>query len=260
MTRREVLAATFAAGAASSSAQTAPKSAYYELRYFRMRTEHSEQSRRTTEFLTKSYVPAARRAGAGPIGLFGASIAPNAPFLLRIASYPSLAAIETAREKLAGDADYQKALADYNANPDPGFVRMESWLLRAFDSFPAIETGPADASRPARIFELRTYESLNESTLQQKIKMFGAGGEIGVFRGCGMQPVLFGEAVVGANMPHLSYMLAFENLAAREKLWSVFSASPDWQKLRTNPEYSSPSLVINISNAILTPVQGSDIR
>src|ERR1039458_9956991 len=231
MTRREMLAATLAAGAASSSAQTAPKSAYYELRYFRMRTEHSEQSRRTTEFLTKAYVPAATRA-----------------------------AIKTAREKLAGDADYQKALADYNANPDPGFVRMESWLLRAFDSFPAIETGPADASRPARIFELRTYESLNESTLQQKIKMFGAGGEIGVFRGCGMQPVLFGEAVVGANMPHLSYMLAFENLAAREKLWSVFSASPDWQKLRTNPEYSSPSLVINISNAILTPVQGSDIR
>ena len=253
-----MLAATFAVGAASSSAQTAPKSAYYELRYFRMRTEHSEQSRRTTEFLTKSYMPAAKRAGAGPIGLFGASIAPNAPFILRIASYPSLAAMEAAREKLAGDADYQKALADYNANPDPGFMRMESWLLRAFDSFPAIETGPANAAR--RIFELRTYESLNESTLQQKIKMFGAGGEIGIFRSCGMQPVLFGEAVVGANMPHLSYMLAFENLAAREKLWAVFSASPDWQKLRTNPEYSSPALVTNIGNAILTPVQGSDIR
>jgi hypothetical protein len=123
-----------------------------------------------------------------------------------------------------------------------------------------METGPAEAGRPARIFELRTYESLNESSVQQKIKMFGAGGEIGIFRACGMQPVLFGEAVAGANMPHVSYMLAFENLAAREKLWAVFQANPDWIKLKASPDYSSPSLVINISNAILAPVAGSDIR
>jgi len=256
-----MLAATFAAGAASSSAQTAPQSAsYYELRYFRMRTDRTEQNRRTSEFLSRYYMPAAKRAGAGPIGLFSASIAPGAPFILRLTSYPSMAAIGSVREKLAADADYQKALADYNANPDPGFIRMDSWLLRAFDSFPAIETGPAGLLRPARIFELRTYESLNESTVQQKIKMFGAGGEIGIFRACGMQPVLFGEAVAGANMPHISYMLAFENLAAREALWAVFQSNADWQKLRSSPEYSSPSLVINISNAILASVAGSDIR
>ena len=166
------------------------------------------------------------------------------------------------RDKLAGDADYQKALAEYNDNPDPGYARMDSWLLRAFDSFPAIETGPAATTppRPARIFELRTYESQNESTVREKIKMFGEGGEIGIFRACGMHPVLFGEAVEGANMPHVSYMLAFENLAARESLWAVFQANADWQKLRTTPEYAAPGLVINISNAILTPVAGSDIR
>jgi hypothetical protein len=259
MTRREVLAATFAAGAASSSAQTAPKSAYYELRYFRMRTEHSEQSRRTTEFLTKSYVPAARRAGAGPIGLFGASIAPNAPFLLRIASYPSLAAIETAREKLAGDADYQKALADYNANPDPGFVRMESWLLRAFDSFPAIETGPADASRPARIFELRTYEAPNDKALARKIKMFG-DGEIAIFRRSGMLTVFFAQTIVGSRMPNLTYMLAYDDLAARDKTWRAFSADPEWQKLRATPGLSDAEIVNNISNAILRPLPFSPIR
>ena len=79
-----MLAASFAVGAASSSAQTASQSAYYELRYFRMRTDRAEQSRRTTEFLSAHYAPAAKRAGAGPIGLFSASIAPNAPFILRL--------------------------------------------------------------------------------------------------------------------------------------------------------------------------------
>ncbi len=34
-------------------------------------------------------------------------------------------------------------------------------------------------------------------------------------------------------MPNLTYMLAFDDLAAREKCWSEFSADPQWQKLRT---------------------------
>jgi hypothetical protein len=69
-----------------------------------------------------------------------------------------------------------------------------------------------------------------------------------------------GAASSGANMPHVSYMLAFENLAARGKLWAVFQANPDWIKLKASADYSSPSLVIDISNAILAPVAGSDIR
>jgi hypothetical protein len=255
-----MLAATFAAGAAQSGAQTAPKSAYYELRYFRMRTDRADQSARTTDFLSKAYVPAAKRAGAGPIGLFSASIAQDSPFLLRLTSYPSAAAIEAVSLKLAADAEYQKGLADYNANPEPGFIRMDSWLLRAFDAFPAIETGAADATSPARIFELRTYQSQNESTARAKIKMFTEGGEIGIFRACGMQPVFFGEGVAGANLPHNTYMLAFPDMATRDKQWAAFRTNADWQKLQKVPEFAAPGLVVNISNSILTPARGSDIR
>jgi hypothetical protein len=254
-----MLAAALAAGAARSGAQTAPKSSYYELRYFRMRTDNSEQNRRTSQFLTRAYMPAAKRAGAGPIGLFSASIAPDAPFILRLSSYPSLATFEMVREKLADDADYQKALADYNANAEPGYLHMDSWLLRAFDFFPAIDAGPADAARPARVFELRTYESLNETTMQQKIKMMGSG-EVGIFRACGITPIWFGEAIVGANMPHLTYMLGYESLAAREKQWAAFQANPDWLKLKASAEFSSPTLVTDVSNSMLSPVTGSDIR
>ncbi|MGD0499009.1 MAG: NIPSNAP family protein [Bryobacteraceae bacterium] len=259
MTRRDMLTASIAASAASANAQAAPKSAYYELRYYRLRTDRADQSKRTTAFLTGAYLPAARRAGAGPIGLFGSVIAPASPFLLCLTSFPSLAAIEDVREKLAGDAAYQKGLAEYNASPEPGFMRMESWLLRAFDFFPAIATPAPDAARAPRVFELRTYESLNETTLREKIKMFGAGGEIGIFRRCGLDPILFGEAIAGANQPHVTYMVAFDNLAAREKVWAVFQADAGWQKLRSTPEYAAPGLVINISNSILSAVDGSEI-
>lgn len=260
MNRRTWLATALAAGAAQSGAQTEAKTpSYYELRYYRMRTDRTNQSRRTSEFLTRAYLPAAKRAGAGTIGLFNASIAPDTPYILRLTTYPSVAAIETVAAKLAADADYQKALSDYDANPDAAYIKMDSWLLRALDFFPAPDPGPADAARPARTFEIRTYESQNESTMKAKAKMF-ASGEAVIFRASGLQPVFFGEAVIGAAMPHISYMLAFENLEAHDKGWAAFRANPDWMKLQRTPEFAAPGLVINISDSILTPLQGSEIR
>ena len=222
-----------------------------------MRADRTEQNRRTTGFLTKTYMPAAKSAGAGPIGLFSAEVAPNAPFVLCLTSFPSWAAMESVRERLAA-GDYQKALAEFDSG-EPGYQRIESWILRAFDFFPAIEIPAGDAQRPARIFELRTYDSLNESTLRQKIKMFGAG-EIEAFRQSGITPLMFGESIAGANMPHISYMVSFENAAARTKNRAAFNVNPLWQKLRTSPEYATASLVINTTNSILNPIAGSDIR
>ena len=256
-----MLATTLAAGSLSSNAAETPTSAWYELRYYRMRTDRTEQGRRTNAFLNGAYLPAVKKAGAGPIGLFGSLIAPDSPFTLCLTSYPSLAAMETVRENLAASPEYQKALADFDGAPDQPYIKMESWLLRAFDFFPAIEVpeGAGDARRPARIFEMRTYQALNQTYLQKKIKMFGSG-ELGIFKRLGIAPVWFGEAVAGADLPHLTYMTSFENLAAREKAWAAFGPDPDWIKLRTNPEFSMPGLSSNMSISILNPLNRSDIR
>jgi hypothetical protein len=103
------------------------------------------------------------------------------------------------------------------------------------------------------------YESNNSFTLARKIKMFNEG-EIGIFKRLGMRPVFYGETLIGARMPNLVYMLGFDNLAAREKLWQVFGADPEWQKLRVQPGFSDAENVSNISNSILRPLPFSDIR
>jgi hypothetical protein len=136
---------------------------------------------------------------------------------------------------------------------------MESELLRAFDSMPELMVPPTDPKRPARIFELRTYESLTELSLRRKVRMFDEG-EAGIFRRLGMNPVFFGQAVFGRNLPKLAYMLAYDDMAAREKLWRDFSADPEWQKLRVQPGFSDAELVSNISNPILRPLPFSAIR
>jgi hypothetical protein len=89
--------------------------------------------------------------------------------------------------------------------------------------------------------------------------MFG-DGEIAIFRRCGMLPVFFGQTVIGRDLPNLTYMLAFDDLAARDKAWGAFGKDSDWQKLRATPGLSDAEIVSNISNAILRPLAFSPIR
>jgi hypothetical protein len=247
-------------GATLMQAQTAPANtprAIVELRYFHLRS--GPQVERTTDYLQHGLVPAAERAGIHPLGCFNALIAPDTPFMLTVASFPSMAAIETARDKLAADKEFQAACEQFNRTPELSYTRMESSLLWAFPTFPAVLPPPTGENRAPRIFEIRTYESPNDKTLARKIKMFG-DGEIDVFRRVGMVPVFFGQTIVGPRMPNLTYMLAFDDLAAREKLWSAFQADSEWQKMRTGPGLTDAEIVGNISNAILRPLPFSSIR
>jgi len=75
-----------------------------------------------------------------------------------------------------------------------------------------------------------------------------------------MLPVFFGTTFVGRDMPNLTYMLAYDDLAARDKTWSAFGKDPGWQKLRATPGLSDPEIVSNISNAIVRPLAFSPIR
>jgi hypothetical protein len=236
---------------------SAPQRAIIELRYFRVRS--GPQVQRTTDYLQHGLLPASQRAGITPAGCFNALIAPDTPFILTLASYPSLAAIETAREKLSADKEFLAAAEAFNSTPELSYTRMENSLLWAFPAFPAVVPPPARENRPDRIFEMRTYESPNDKTLARKIKMFSEG-EIDIFRRVGMLPVFFGQTIVGPRMPNLTYMLAFDDLAAREKLWAAFSADPDWQKMRNGPDTTNPEIVSNITNVILRPLPFSPIR
>ena len=137
---------------------------------------------------------------------------------------------------------------------------LGSALLRAFEGMPSVVLPPGDTRRPAKIFELRTYESTNEKASNRKKQMF-EGGEIAIFRRLGMNPVLFGQAtLLGQKLPHITYMLAFDDLAAREKLWKDFGADPAWRKLRAQPGLSDAEIVSNITNSIIRPLNFSEIR
>lgn len=260
MTRRAfVPAAAGAAGLSAANAAASPSRAILDLRYFRLRNTPENQRRRLSQFLEKTAVPAMRRAGSGPVGVFSSSIAPDGPFMMVLTSYPSLTGMDQIGQKVAADGDFQKELEAFDAQSGLSYERSERMLLRGFEGMPQIEVPPGDAKRPARIFEIRMYESNNSSTLRRKVNMFNSG-EIAIFRRVGMVPVFFGEMIVGPRMPNLVYMLGYDDLAAREKAWRAFGSDPEWAKMRETPGWADAEIVSNISNFLVSPAPFSQIR
>lgn len=257
MKRRNFVGTSAAAMLAGAAEPESPKNQIFHLVYFYLRT--GPQVERTTQYLSNVFLPAVQRAGAGPVGLFNTVIGDRSPCILSLACYPSLASVETTQVRLAEDKEFSKGWDAYNNIAEPSYVRLESVLLRAFDGIPKLEAPPLEARRTARTFELRTYESVNEKASRRKIKMFEEG-EAGIFRRLGMLPVFFGQAITGRNLPSLTYMLAFDDLDARERLWRSFSTDPEWQKLRSKPGLSDAEIVSNITSTFLRPLSASMIR
>ncbi|HUT13749.1 MAG TPA: NIPSNAP family protein, partial [Thermoguttaceae bacterium] len=73
----------------------------------------------------------------------------------------------------------------------------------------------------------------------------------------GMPPVFFGQTLIGAKMPNLTYMLGFDDIAAKEKGWATFMADPRWNKLKNDPAYKDT--VSAITNIMLRPADCSQI-
>jgi len=271
MDRRDFVSAAVAGGAwlaagavtnATQGSGTGPARAaeYYELRRYHLRRGPGQGLVDT--YLRTAALPAWQRAGAGPIGVFSVMIGEANPTFHVLLVHKSLDAFASLPERLAADAAYQTAAAPYlNAEAtSPAFVRIESSLMRPFDGLPKLELpfGGGEAGRRPRIFELRIYESHSEKAARKKIEMFNTA-EIALFRRAGMAPVFFGETLIGAGLPNLTYMLAYEDMAAHDKQWSAFAGDPDWKKLSTTPGFTDPEIVSSISNMYLRPTAYSQI-
>lgn len=235
-----------------------PAREFYELRLYHLR--RGPKQKLFDDFYEHAAIPAMNRAGIGPVGVFSVMVGPDSPTMYVLLPHKSLESFATANDKVHSDPEYQKAGAEFINAPatDPAYVRMESSLMVAFQGVPKIEVPAGAIGNKSRIFELRTYESHSKKANQKKVEMFNTG-EIAIFRRTGLQPVFFGETLIGSRMPNLTYMLTFEDMAAREKNWHAFGSDPEWKKLSSTPGYTDPEIVSNISNLFLRPTAYSQI-
>ena len=261
MHRRDFLHAGLTAGVLGTTgfrkAERADAAAYYELRTYELRTDLNPGRLRT--FYKDALLPAFTRAGAGTVGLFAPQTGYPSQSLMAVIEYPSLAAIEQVGQHLENDSAYTTARRTFETADDLPYVRYDSQLMRAFAGHRRIEVPPQTEGRPSRMFELRTYEARSAAALERKIAMFN-DAEITLFRQIGMTPVFFGENIYGTRLPSLTYMITFDDIAARTKAWATFGSHPDWQRINSDEKWKAVGSVTVTNVAYLSPLPFSPIR
>jgi hypothetical protein len=228
---------------------------YYELRVYTLKNE--TQQKLVEDYLRDAAIPALNRAGVKHVGAFTELKPETQTKLFVLAQYNSLAHYGKIDYELSKDAELQaKGTAYLNAPAiAPAYERIESSLLKAFVHMPHLEA-PA---KKDRIFELRQYQSASEAAGKKKIEMFNDQGEIDIFKRLGFNPVFWGETVIGPLRPNLTYMITFDDLAAKNAHWKAFGSDTQWKKISSVPEYADALLVSKITSTLLVPTAYSQI-
>jgi hypothetical protein len=231
---------------------------YYQLRRYELRS--GPEAKLANSYFEQAFIPAANRLGIRPVGVFNVVAGDRSPSLRVLVPSTSLETLVHLDMRLAADSEYAKTAAEFLEAPAtaPAYEHMESSLMFAFEGWPKLQVPSATATRGPRTFELRTYESPSDRDHVRKVEMFNSG-EFDVFLHAGFQSVFYGDTLIGSRLPNLTYMLAFDDLASRNKLWSAFGGSPEWKKLSSNARFAFEEIVSNITNVILSPAGYSQI-
>ena len=242
----------------ASSTQTQQKKAkqqFYELRVYALKDQ--QQQRLVETYFQNAAIPALNRLGSKTVGVFTEQKPEGQTRLFALIPFESVDDFIAIEEKLSGDTTYQQAGAAYLNAPAtaPAYERIESSFLKAFAHMPRLE---APENKP-RLFELRRYESASESAGKKKIEMFNNEGEIDIFKRVGLTPVFFGETIIGALRPNLTYMLTYDDMEEHDRNWKAFGSDPEWKRISSIPEYADAKIVSQITSTFLVPADFSQI-
>lgn len=210
----------------------------YELRTYELAGNQAA----LVSFLKNVEAPYLKNHGATHFMMFSEFGQPLPVKIRVLAAYPDFASYQktianrSQDEFVAQASTYTEAGQTYN--------RISTSLLYAFKGLKQMKS-PIDN---AGLFELRTYEGVNEDAVRRKIKMFN-DEELELFDKVDLNPIFFGQMVAGPYMPSLVYMLNYRDMQHRDQAWQNFLEHPDWLVMRDKQVYANT--VSNIRRVFL---------
>ena len=107
------------------------------------------------------------------------------------------------------------------------------------------------------IYEMRVYRCI-PGRLPALLNRF-ATITLKLWEKHGIKQAGFFTTVVGESNQDLTYFVAWESLADREKKWAAFQADPEWIAKRAETEKDG-AIVSNIVNQLLAPTAFSSVK
>jgi NIPSNAP len=232
--------------------------------YYKLSVYHFKDSAQETvldHYFSGALLPALHRLKIHSVGVFKslANDTASDKMIYVFIPFNSVGEIQKLNDDLEKDEIYKVSGHEYidAVFSTPPYTRIETIILYAFPLAPEMKLPQLESAKHERVYELRSYESATEKIFRNKVKMFNAGDEIGLFKRLGFNAVFYSEVIAGPKMPNLMYMTTFENMQEREKHWKAFSDDNQWKKLTAMPEYQK-----NVQHAdiiFLRPAEYSDI-
>jgi len=107
------------------------------------------------------------------------------------------------------------------------------------------------------IYELRIYRCVpgRQSALLSRFK----NETLRIWEKHDIRQAGFWTTLIGKSSQEITYMLAWDSLAEREKRWGAFLADAEWATVVAKTEKDG-QLVENISSQLLTPTTFSAVR
>ena len=107
------------------------------------------------------------------------------------------------------------------------------------------------------IYELRIYHAAPGSLPALLVRF--QNRTLPIWERHGIRQAGFWTTLVGESNRRLTYMLAWDSLAEREKRWGAFLADAEWIATSAETEKDG-QLVQNISNELLAPTAFSSVK
>jgi hypothetical protein len=107
------------------------------------------------------------------------------------------------------------------------------------------------------ILEMRVYRCL-PGRLPALLKRFDTM-TIKIWAKHGIKQAGFFTTVIGESNQELTYFLAWDSLADREKKWTAFQSDPEWIAARAKTEEDG-QIVGNIVSQLLAPTSFSSVK
>ncbi len=172
--------------------------------------------------------------------------------LVYIVGYDNLADRYPAWEGFRTDPEWVASNKETAERGSPIVNKISNVILRPTDYSPQ-----EPESGEGRVYELRRYDT--ETGHLPSLNQRFANVTCRLFEKHGIHNIGYWTEEVGVNN-RLDYLVAYENLGAREKVWGAFRSDPEWVEASAQSQRNGRPVILNITNTILRPTAYSALR
>lgn len=180
---------------------------------------NADQELHLRSYIAETLLPCMDRSRGIPKMCLEAVVAPHTPQTLLLTMYSSFNEMLEVRDRIASDSRVRRAWAGIESGQVVNDVRSQVLMVSEESvRFP----GP---SAKSSLFEVRTWHA--------PAWRGGPAPEVGsVLSRNGIHPIVAGATVAGEHLPRFTYVVPFDNLAARQETWDRLDADAQWMEMQ----------------------------